>query len=216
MSLRSLVVPPLSICLLAFSSAAGWALPLLDQSQMGFDYNQSVNKNQEVAQTFTVGTDGYLDHIDVYIGKHPSGAGTDLWFELRNSPSGPALYDVVFTRGQSSAWGWESFDLSSELIEVDVGQELAIVMGLTGTNDFGWLWFGQYLSVFDPYSGGVGLIRDVSVPGSPWEFPPPEDEKNMFDFAFRTYVSPIPEPSATLLLFSGLLTLAALKRAGVG
>ncbi|WP_428304001.1 hypothetical protein [Lacipirellula sp.] len=166
------------------------------------------------AQTFTVGMTGTLSGFDIWIERHPT-VQLPLLFDIRTTSGGlPTLSDVgphILIAGEKAASDIPvdrhdlslplelvHFDLSSASIAVTVGDVLAIVLrsddpsgqpdGLT------YSWFAASAGGVNPfYPGG----ESYAFSGGWFDLPAAGDA------VFRTYVTPIPEPTACCLLGLG-------------
>ncbi len=213
-----------TLFVLAFSIRAN-ASVILDQSNNPAstfgafleDVSSVYGDNAYQTQTFTVGVDGILDHVDVLLGAADPTAGS-FTFELfattaTGAPdyfSAPlatvnASYDLT-----SSSYAFSTLDFSSDNIAVSVGDTLAVV-GVTGS---GVATTGLPIANWigadgDPYSGGAYYAAYIGDPGTLLA-----NGTEGYDLNFRTYVdtSVVPIPAAAWLFGSGLLGLVGVAR----
>jgi hypothetical protein len=193
-----------------------FAAVVLDQSHNAVsNFNASTNGNStEIAQTFTVGIAGTLDHIDVVMyqlgSSFPTNADPKLsvYNTTAGVPSGVPLTTVQFPRAQVPVIGspnFVTFDVSAAGIPVSVGDVFAFgVSTLSNPN--------SYFLTVDPsgvgnYSGGAAYAR--TLPAQPWQIDQPPQ-----DLLFRTFVNTVPEPSTCVLAAIGFLICLTRRRMG--
>jgi hypothetical protein len=188
-------------------SADAVVTPLVDQQiivpiQSGI----AVTAGYSFGQSFTVGLAGSLTRIDFQLGRN-AGTSQPLQVELRTAtgdlpnlaPSGLlfsgsiAAADVpvlIFTSSFST-----SIDLSSTAPSVSPGEKLVVLLSSNDGDWYNWDNSGYFNS--NPYPNGTALQLGATPNWAPME---------AWDFGFRTWVTPIPEPAG--LLTVGLLILA--------
>ena len=191
------------------------AVPILDQENSGTPtLSQGIGNvpgsfgNPVTAQTFTVGIAGTLAAVDVFITNQSSGSvtGTDLVAEIfaiaANVPSGAALASTTINEAAiPTGFGFFNIDFSSFGLNVNIGQQLAIVLRESNNNpNTIYSWAG---TANDSYAGGM---RTFDIGGG--------FVNTTTDFFFRTFVDTVavPEPG-TLALFSiGLAAMGLTRR----
>jgi hypothetical protein len=159
-------------------------------------------------QSFTVGLDGSLTRIDFQLGRN-AGTTQPLQVELRTAigdlpnPDPSALLfsgtiaaaDVpvlIFTSSFTA-----SIDLSSAAPLVTPGEKLVVLLSSNDSNWYNWDNSGYFNS--NPYPDGTSV--ELGSGSSSWV------AVDNWDFGFRTWVAPIPEPSALLPVGLVILTL---------
>jgi len=166
-------------------------------------------------QTFTVGIDGVLSGIELFIYRRPTAVGTasftvrsvdqlgvpaanalivELALDITSLPSNIPFADVPVPP--------TLFDLSSYNIRVKPGQVYSVGLerNSSGAAEQWLVWStGNPLQAGLPGYGG-GTIYGRQFGGSNWieSFP-----GYGLDMEFATYVSPVPEPGAILLTLLG-------------
>jgi hypothetical protein len=189
--------------------------PILDQeldpSSPNLVSNVGNSNVVDWAQTFTVGQTGQLTSIEVWVNRETV-VTQPMLFDVRTTTLGsPTLADSganilaavqipassVSTPRDVGAGSFVSVDLSSFSLSVTTGEILAIVLrsddpGGEFGSTYGWVGLGP-----GTYSGGTRFLRFES---GPWEL-------GAEDFAFRTFVEPIPEPGTAALFAIGLAAL---------
>lgn len=184
-----------------------------DFGNVNYDANDA--EYCDLAQTFTVGLAGKLDHIELLLTRDASNASSlivDVRTTSAGSPTTANSGATVLASGtvatsavsshdtRSPNPGWVSVDLSSFNLTVAAGQLLSITLR-TGAADENWYWWG---ATSDTYSGGGAFYRLTSGSGA-WSAHP-----NNTDFGFKSWVdvpttaAVVPLPPAALLGF-GLL-----------
>jgi hypothetical protein len=167
-----------------------------------------------VAQTFTVGVGGVLDHVDVLMRQSP-GAG-NLTLDIRPTSNGvPVENDALaLFVGQingalipvfppNNTFAWVTLDVSSANIIVTPGEQLAITARTAAGQSFGWAVSGVPV-----YAGGDAYVRPL---GFSWELTG-EPSNVDYDYGFKTYVN-TPEPSTLgLAVFAGVLLTLSRRR----
>lgn len=159
------------------------------------------------AQTFTVGMDGTLDHISV----HFNGAVT-IWdpgvaermnlIRVENGVPGTTIASTTARTLSTIDVGpqWDpayvgDFDFSSLGLSFQAGDQLAFEI------DGGWLQWYE-----DVYAGGSDFYLNPSYGIMNWT------ANTVADLGFQTYMTPVPLPSALLLLVSGIASVFGLVR----
>jgi hypothetical protein len=180
-----------------------WCPPVFSAAHL--DQYQEVSNGQikfydghSVAQTFTAGLSGILDHIEFDAhGDYPATV------EIRNTVAGqPAdlILGSVFLPAGFDSFHWDSIDFSSQDIAITSGEMYAIVFANTEPSDTFYLSDG-ITTARDPapYPGGA-LWRGS---GSLWSL---DTTLGGGDTQFRTYVdtpATIPAPGAMFLVAVG-------------
>lgn len=178
-----------------------YAVPTLDQYQENWNGGTVPSSTHKVAQTFTAGLTGLLDHLE--IGCYTKGPTT---WEIRETttsglPSSTVLGSVVVSSGMPE--GWNTIDLSSENIIVNAGTLYSIVNYISAGS------YEELYLMFDPdsypagqhcYDTGSGWYAVITLGGGDWQF--------------RTYVEPsiIPAPGALLLCGIGAGLIGVMRR----
>lgn len=223
MNIKSLKL--LATLLVSFLSINANASVILDQnnnptSTFGAfldDVSSTYGDNAYQTQTFTVGVNGMLDHIDVLLGAADPTAGSFTFELLSTTATGApdyasaplatvaASYDLT-----SSNYGFSTLDFRSDNISVSVGDKLAVV-GITGSGvaTTGLAvpnWVG---TDGNPYAGGAYYAAFIGDPSNLIA-----NGTEGYDLNFRSYVdtSVVPVPAAAWLFGSGLLALAGFAR----
>lgn len=187
----------LAVSLLLCSTA--FSIPTLDQYQENDDGGAAFYEGMSIAQTFTAGLSGKLDHVEVGIGR-PPGPTYPTTMEIRTTvcglPSCNILGSVNVPTG-GLVWGWNSFDFSAQCIPMSTGTMYAMVLSC---NDPALDVYSNWVLI-DWEMDGIAYMAGQYCAnyGSGWEvvdLGPPIGEG---DWQFRTYVDPIPAPGAILL-----------------
>jgi hypothetical protein len=183
---RVLLVPVLFVSTFVFCSGA-LAAPTLDQFQESQNSGVGLSNGIALAQTFTAGLSGTLDHVQ--IGFNPLAYPTTV--EIRQTvggmPTGTLLGSVLLDSDFGA--GWRTADFSSLGISITSGTEYAFVVWNDDAS-FSTSVYVQWDGASYP-SGQCWLYSNGA-----WE--PMCDA----DCLFRTYVNvpePIPVPGAALL-----------------
>jgi len=166
-----------------------YAVPTLDQYQDSYNGGTAPTSYYKLAQTFTAGLDGLLDHLEIGC----SSTGTTLW-EIRETTAG-APSDTILgsvTVSSDMTMGWNNIDFSSENIAINASTMYAIVTYFIAGGY-------EYLRIeFDPDSYTDGQYWWDLGYGDGWEV---VEISGGGDWQFRTYVDieTIPAPGALLL-----------------
>jgi hypothetical protein len=209
-----LVIRVSAIILFALSLTR--AAQVVDQTTLltltgGFT-SQSLSVTQDLAQTFTVGRDGFLTQIDLQLARTAqfSLISHDLTIDLiaptnSNSPLGTVLASATLhpsdiPTAQQAAFGQITSINITSAIPVTVGEQLSLVLTsdelrYPNSTSYVWIILPPVFPQFDKYPYG-GAWRNVNHTG----FVPFDPEHTgPRDFTFQTWVTPIPEPSSHLL-----------------
>lgn len=190
--------------LLAVSAPASGSV--LDQEFFEHDvlYGAPIDELTILGQSFTVGVTGLLDRVEIQVGRQTDPTAP-LVIEIRRaSPAGhpdhgpggllaTVVADESFFPVTNYADRMTGFDLGAQAVPVVAGEHLAIVLRSDTGFDPGQLYLWA-TDTTNGYAGGVASLRDTHG-----------DETNIDliqDSGFRTFVSPVPEPSAALALFA--------------
>lgn len=178
-----------TIALAVIAIAAGGAdAAVLDQVSDTTEVSiiTTINHHYDKAQTFTVGMDGVLQQLDLYLGRS-SYYPVDLIIDIRETVAGLPLEDdantlvsLVLSPGQVPADAdWVSLDLGPDAPVVSAGDHLAIVLRAAAAGGDYW-WYGDGS---DSYGQGQLCHRILDDANPVWEaslFP--------YDTHFRTWV----------------------------
>lgn len=167
------------------------------------------------AQTFTVGRSGLLTRVDLSVVRLQLGSQNLTTEDLRFSvtrptsstlPVGATLASFTLHPNQVPTPDypepWLTFDLSASPIPVTVGEVFSLRLD-SNQSYFSDAFYGWYVNIalpVDYYPRGAGWQKNNIT--DPWFQSPPTE-----DYWFRTYVSPVPEPSLLTLLSLGAMTL---------
>ncbi|NIA07858.1 MAG: hypothetical protein GWP14_09560 [Actinobacteria bacterium] len=203
----------ITLIMIACSTAA-LASPVLDQSQELSNGGSAFFHWVSLAQTFTPGINGDLDHVDLKIegfNQHDVLPATISIVEtVAEAPSGSILGSVV---NASISVGWNSIDFASQSITLLAGTKYGIVLSnadsnkdISPTDSFRIQWDSN------PYASGALWERTRNSSGgwNDWEQAvfDTSSTPGYADGAFRTYM--VPEP-ASLALLLGPALLAGLR-----
>lgn len=181
------------------SPAVGSPLVLLDQNAPsnpnagGWTLSFST---RELAQTFPVTIDGFLDSVEIYVNHQANIDGTMSW-DVRPAAGGiPAISDATALAGgtipiSSLPTYWDRtpvrLDVADGHIRVRPGDMFAVTIRVTGAGGAYWLYH-------DASSPGEMYARFGST--TAWSV-------NTFSpnsaYGFATYVAPVPEPTCAAL-----------------
>jgi hypothetical protein len=199
---------PATVAVWYFALTASAASAVLDQSSPTGQNTTFVgtaigNTPGDRAHTFTVGLGGWLTEIEVYVSQNTSGSPLLLDVRPTDANGRPLASNesILASASNASVLGtpsFASFDISAANLIVSPGDRLAIVLRSSLAE---YVWYGQ---VSNPYGGGSGFYRSGFSSVS-WS----DSVNPSFDVAFRTYVSPVPEPEGHLLIASMLTPLAS-------
>ncbi len=169
---------------------------VVDQSRTSNNGYQNIYGGYWRGQTFTVGVDGKLTRIKVYIRRYYSPG--DLVAELHGVSGGmpnSTIYASVRIPQDdipTSAAAWVNITFSNP-VDVSAGEVYAIVLHVYNNGGsqlylYSWYQYGSYSNV---YSRGHMVLS--SDGGSSWSCP---DSSEYYDFDFVTYVDPGQQVSA--------------------
>ncbi len=211
---RSIAVFSLFAVLLCVSAAR--AAPIQDASFEGQTHGLAFNGVLYRAQTFTVGTSGLFTGFEVLMSSDTGGTSAfEIWSTIGGVPQaipGTALASGTAVFGSGNTWVGD--DTSSFGLYVTVGDVLALVqIGSYSIGSGAWPFAqNSFLAPSSRYSGGSAYTTNASGVYGPWIlFAPPLG----YDFAFRTYVDPVPIPAAVWLFGSALGVLSLGRRRSV-
>lgn len=168
-----------------------------------------------MAQTVTVGVEGYLATIDLWLGRHENATG-DLVLNILTAdgaPDGSPLVNVNIAASSIASTGL--FDLV--LVSVDVrswnlyfgaGDTFAIALGAPGVATVGpgmpaFTWAADGVG---DYAAGERYFKQTT------EFPEWTSSEGTTDQIVRTWVDPVPEPSCVMLAGVGVLLVRRRRR----
>jgi len=164
---------------------------------------------QAVAQTFTVGTSGVLDHIDVSDLSLRGSGQSPLTLELRNVSAGEPGGTVLATSSVNAGdlvGGTATFDLSGFGLNFNIGDLLSF--SLVSDSNLGDDYF---VSVFaGSYAPGASFLGPKAGTG-PWD-------SSFFDGAdlhFQTFVdqsASVPAPGMLAIFGLGLAVIGCARR----
>jgi len=186
-------VTSLSVVLLFCSGV--YAVPTLDQYQDNQSGGTAPLSRYKLAQTFTSGLTGLLDHLEMGC----SSTGSTTW-EIRGTTAGAPNDTILGSVVVSSdmTLGWNVIDFSSEGISMNAGTMYAIVTYFpAGGYEMLRIMFAE--SGPDPYTAGQ-YWHDLDY-GDGWEV---VTTFGGGDLQFRTYVEPSIVPAPGALLLGGL------------
>lgn len=203
----------LASCLLSMSPSSARATtstPVVDQSIItSAEGAIAVTSGFSWGQSFTVGLSGALTEIDFQLGRNAA-TTQPLQVELRTANgdlpnldasgllfsgtiAASAIPVLTFTSSFTA-----SIDLSSAAPTVTSGEKLVVLLS---SNDHNWYnWDNSAYDNSNPYPNGTSIESSYQNPA--WTV------VTNWDFGFRTWVAPVPEPS---LLPIGLLVLGLLR-----
>jgi hypothetical protein len=165
----------------------------LDQQQTTSSTDAGFFTNQSVAQTFTAGISGVVDQVDLLLlksGTPPNPVTVQIRNVSAGKPAATALASAsVPTAAIPTATATFVPVTFTTPVPVTAGTQYAIVAySATSGDAAGW----RYQSSGDPYSGGGFFSSTETVPPvDTWT------EQPAFDFAFKTYVGPVPPTPPT-------------------
>ena len=165
------------------------SIPTLDQYQDNYTGGTAPMSYYKLAQTFTAGLDGILDHLEIGC----SSTGTTVW-EIGETTAG-APNDTILgsiTVSTDMTTGWNNIDFSSENIDINAGTMYSIVTYFIAGGY-------EYLRInFEPDSYVDGRYWYDLGYGNGWEV---VTTFGGGDWQFRTFVDTetIPAPGALLL-----------------
>jgi hypothetical protein len=179
---------------LLLGAAASASAGTLDQQQTASNSNAGLFSSQAVAQTFTPGTTGRVDQVDVSLLKVGTPPGPLVTAEIRGTSGGVpggspiATATIPISAVTSTTGAFLPFTFGAPA-PVTAGTKYAIVVYTPGSagNAVGWLD-----STSDVYAGG-GSFYDPTEPippGSAWL------ANGSADMTFKTYLLP-PLPPTT-------------------
>jgi hypothetical protein len=182
------------VVLLAMPAAAQ-AAPVLDQEQSvttghGFLVGTlPLPAEQSVAQTFTAGLTGTLDHVDLFL-FHFSGSGpitVEITTVVAGVPSGEVLASTTIAALSVSpypdfAYATATFAAPASVV---AGTQYAIVASSSGA--YAWAAASE-----DVYARGQAYAKQGTAPALPWT-----PSADLPDMTFRTWVTVAPRLPAT-------------------
>jgi hypothetical protein len=192
-SIRKQIVAPAAFIVWTVFLLPGFALAaeVLDQQNV-FESSiaDSPSDAQEFAQTFTVGVDGTLSRIEVFLTKtNPfNNVIMSVYSTSDGVPNAVVATASLPPAAVPSLQNFVSFDVSSFLVAVSSSDVLAFALKKDGFDG------GPYIMPFmlnNSYPAGSSYRRTLSDPPGPWVI---QDNR---DYGFKTYV--LAEETSVLL-----------------
>jgi hypothetical protein len=212
-SLIALITPVFSATIVVDQFTGDPEVPGLPSIFGPIDTGES-REDISMAQTVTVGVEGYLSRVDLWLARQ-TGATGDLVLSILNAdgaPGGAALMTINISSGvipESASYEavMVSVDVRSWNLYFGVGDTFAIALAAPdaptldpGVPVFAWAGDGA-----GGYATGERYFRSS-------EFPEWTSSDGTTDQLVRTWVEPVPEPSCLVLVGAGVLVVRRRRR----